>query len=116
MAGYSFVTVWRIEAPIETLWEQVTNPETFPTWWTDVKSAELLDAGGENGVGAHWRYRYQSQLPYYVNFETICTKSEKPTLLEVTSQGDLSGGGRWTLQQEGTITSIIYEWNVETRE
>lgn len=47
---YNFVTVWKIEAPLQQVWDAVSNIEELPSWWKAVVSTQVLDQGDANGV------------------------------------------------------------------
>jgi hypothetical protein len=44
MAGYHFVSIWQISAPIEQVWEEVYHAERWPTWWSYVVGVDELEA------------------------------------------------------------------------
>jgi carbon monoxide dehydrogenase subunit G len=114
MASYSFTTHWRVEAPIDRVWDAIHDVERYPAWWPNVRRVEKLAAGDERGVGARTRFVYKSRLPYLLEFETVATRVERPHLMEVASRGELEGTGRWTLSQDGPVTVVRYDWNVRT--
>lgn len=114
MAEYSFVTIWHIEAPIQDVWNMISDVEAWMQWWASVKAVTQLEPGDENGVGRKWRFTYKSVLPYSLIFEMTLTRSEPPYLSEGQSTGELEGTGRWHLSQEGTVTQVRFDWNVRT--
>jgi uncharacterized protein YndB with AHSA1/START domain len=114
MTSYSFATIWRIEAPIDQVWDAIHDVERYPAWWPNVKHVTKLAPGDERGIGARMRFVYKSRLPYTLEFETVATRLERPHLMEATSSGELVGTGRWTLSQEGPVTTARYDWNVRT--
>ena len=42
---YRFVTVWRIEAPLEAVCEAISHSLHWPQWWRNVESVEELAPG-----------------------------------------------------------------------
>jgi polyketide cyclase/dehydrase/lipid transport protein len=114
MADYSFVTLWHLEAPIQEVWDVIFKIEDWPTWWKSVKSVTKVEPGDAHGMGSLWRYVYRSKLPYTLEFETRTTRIEPPYFLEGTAVGELVGTGLWTLSQQGSITTVQYDWNVKT--
>jgi uncharacterized protein YndB with AHSA1/START domain len=114
MAEYAFVTVWTIDAPIERVWQAIYDIEKWPEWWSGVKRVTKLATGEPSGVGNHWQFTYRSKLPYDLNFEIKTSKVEPPHLSEGLSTGELEGVGRWRLSQEGAVTTVRYEWSVQT--
>jgi uncharacterized protein YndB with AHSA1/START domain len=57
MANYEFVTVWRVKAPIEKVWDLIYHSENWPEWWRRVEKVEKLKDGDPNHVGALFRYK-----------------------------------------------------------
>jgi hypothetical protein len=33
MTDYSFVSSWRLQAPIDQVWEEIFHTERWPSWW-----------------------------------------------------------------------------------
>jgi uncharacterized protein YndB with AHSA1/START domain len=114
VSDYAFVTQWRIDAPIDAIWDALYRSEAWPTWWGDVLRVDLLERGDEHGVGALRRYVWKTALPYSFTFLTRTTGVEAPNVLEADALGDLEGTGRWQLTQETGPTHVRYEWNVRT--
>lgn len=52
MAEYHFVSTWRIQAPIESVWEEIFHTERWPSWWKYVAGVEELAPGAGGGVGS----------------------------------------------------------------
>lgn len=114
-AQYSFVTHWRIEAPIDAVWDAIYESEKWPEWWLYVQRVQKLQAGDENGVGAVHRISWKTALPYTIVFDSRTTRVERPRLLEIVAFGELDGTGRWALETEGAVTHVRYDWNVSTK-
>lgn len=114
MKAYEFATIWRIKAPIETVWSEIFHSEAWPTWWKGVKSVVKVRKGDERGVGSIHRFTWKSKLPYRLTFEMETVRIEPPSLLEGIASGDLEGRGLWQLSHEGSETLVRYDWNVQT--
>lgn len=114
MADYEFVTVWRVDAPIEAVWDAILHSERWPAWWEGVERVEELEPGDEQGVGSLRRYTWKSRLPYRLVFDMRTTRVERPVALEGAAGGELEGTGRWQLSQEDAVTTVRYEWKVRT--
>jgi uncharacterized protein YndB with AHSA1/START domain len=114
MSAYSFVTVWRLAAPIDRVWDAIRDSERWPTWWSYVVEVRRLTSGDEQGVGERFETRWRTRLPYTLAFTFETTRVERPHLLEGRASGELEGLGRWRLQEEGGITVVQYEWQVST--
>ncbi len=111
---YSFVTIWRFDAPIDAVWDIIIHSERWPEWWKYVESVVELEPGDENGLGSLQHITWTSALPYKLSFDSRVTRVEKPYLIEGVARGELNGTGRWQLSQEGSVTIVRYDWNVST--
>jgi hypothetical protein len=112
---YHFVTRWHVDAPIDAVWDAISHPEAWPSWWKGVESATELAHGDERGVGGRYRLVWKSALPYRLGFEVTTTRVEQPNLIEGHAEGELEGTGRWDMH-EGTAggTDVTYFWDVRT--
>lgn len=106
MAQFSFVTVWRIEAAIESVWDAIHTVQDYPAWWRFVANVAEIDPGDQNGLGALHRFNWRTRLPYTLSFESKVVRIEKPNLIEATVDGELVGRGVWHLSQTGGITVV----------
>ena len=114
MADYSFVTRWRVDAPLERVWDAIIHPETWPQWWKAVVKTVELAPGGADSIGRTLRYTWRTQLPYGFTFDMRVTRIEPMSVIEGQASGDLEGTGRWTFTREGEGTRVRYDWNVRT--
>ena len=114
MAKYEFVTIWKVKAPQEKVWDLILNPDRWPQWWRGVERVEKLREGEVDHVGALFRYTWKSKLPYRLIFEMETTRVEPISLIEGRAVGELEGQGRWTLSHEKGITTARYDWKVVT--
>lgn len=114
MRDYRFVTIWHVAAPIATVWEKISHPEAWPSWWKGVEDVVVLRKGDERGVGSLYRYTWKSKLPYRLSFEMETVRVEPPVLLEGVAKGELQGNGRWRLTSGADETLVRYDWEVET--
>ena len=114
MAEYRFVTFWHIEAPLQRVFDAISDSFRWPDWWHGALAVEERDAGATDGVGAVRRYHWKSRLPYRLSFEARTTRIEPPVMLEAVVSGDLEGCGRWSFSHENGVTSIRYDWHVHT--
>jgi polyketide cyclase/dehydrase/lipid transport protein len=114
VAEYSFFSSWQLTAPIERVWDELSRVEHWPEWWTYVVRVEQLTPGSEPGVGALYRMRWKTALPYTFFFEVRTTSFERPRLYEAVSAGELDGRGRYELYEHAGITTIHYYWTART--
>jgi len=114
MKAYEFVTIWHVQAPIESVWHEIYHSELWPTWWKGIESVVEVRKGDERGVGSIHRYTWKSKLPYRLTFEMQTVRVEPPLLLEGTAIGELEGRGLWQLSSNGSETVARYDWRVQT--
>lgn len=112
--AYSFVTIWRFDAPIDAVWDKIFDSKRWPEWWKYVQSVTELEPGDGNGVGSVQHITWTSALPYKLSFDSQVTRVEKPHVIEGIATGELNGTGRWQLSQADGITIVRYDWNVST--
>ena len=114
MANYEFVTVWRVKAPQQKVWDLIFHSDQWPTWWRGVERVEKVRDGDTNHVGAVHRYTWKSKLPYRLVFDMETTRVEPTSIIEGRAIGELQGIGKWTLSEEHGITTARYDWQVQT--
>jgi uncharacterized protein YndB with AHSA1/START domain len=109
---FNLVTEWRIEAPVERVWQELEHPDEWPQWWRAVKRVEMGRAGDAAGVGAERRITWRTALPYELTFDIRTTRIEPMALIEGRASGELDGTGRWTLRTEDGAVLVRYDWQV----
>jgi hypothetical protein len=112
--AFSFVTVWKIEAPLPPVWEAMFRFEDWPSWWKGVEQVEVLAPGDANRVGFRSRQTWKSKLPYKLRFEGVIVRVNTMSLLELRSEGELQGIGLMRFANSGSSTTFQYDWNVST--
>lgn len=111
---YHLTTSWRLDAPLEAVWEAITHPECWPDWWRGAECVVRLEEGDDNGVGACQRYTWKGLLPYRLTFVSRVTRVVPRELLEGRVEGELEGVGRWHFEHRDGQTVVRYEWQVRT--
>lgn len=115
MSDYEFVTVWRFDAPLERVWEEIKSSERWHEWWKGVLKVVECKEGDANGVGSIRRSTWKSALPYTLEFDSEIVRVEPMTLIEARAFGELEGAGLWTLTAESAnLTRVQYDWRVKT--
>ncbi len=115
MAAYEFETIWRVYAPIETVWNEIYYSEKWPEWWPGVENVEELKKGDDLGIGSIRRYTWKSKLPYKLTFDVETVRVQPPRILEGKAFGELEGTGFWTLIEDNDTTVARYDWRVSTK-
>ncbi len=115
MADYSFVTVWRLDAPIDQVYELIRDSLRWPTWWPAVSRVEERVPGDPTtGIGNVRRYTFKGKLPYRLAFDLRVTERTPPRILAGEASGELAGTGVWALREADGVTLARYDWNVRT--
>jgi carbon monoxide dehydrogenase subunit G len=114
MADYHYVSSWQLQAPIEQVWAALNDLEHLPVWYRGVQEARELVPGDARGVGRRVRYVIKGRLPLRLAFEATTTRSDPPRQQDLQAQGELAGTGRWSLDQQGEVTTVRYHWDVHT--
>lgn len=109
---FHLVTRWHLDAPIERVWNALSRPGEWPSWWNYVRAVTLVEKGDDEGLGALRRYTWSSRLPYRLSFLMRTTVLQRPVLMEGEASGDLNGHGRWQLEAQGDTTRVRYDWTV----
>jgi uncharacterized protein YndB with AHSA1/START domain len=114
MADYEFLTTWCLTAPIEPVFDVLHDEASYPQWWKGVAAVEILQPGGEEGIGQLARYSWRSILPYTLTFDARVSRVERPYLMEGQANGELEGVGVWRLYESAAGTAVVYSWRVRT--
>jgi carbon monoxide dehydrogenase subunit G len=114
MADYHYVSTWQLQAPIQQVWAALNDLEHLPVWYTGVQDARQLAPGDAQGVGRRVRYVIKGRLPLRLAFEATTIRSLPPREQQLQAEGELAGTGRWSLDQQGEVTTVRYRWEVRT--
>ncbi len=114
MADFSFITLWKIEAPLDPVWDALLRVEDWPNWWRGVVKVEVLCRGDANRIGFRSRQVWKSRLPYQLQFEGAVTGMTPKSRIEITADGELRGTGLMRFAGDGCWTIFQYDWNVST--
>ena len=68
----------------------------------------------QNGVGTRHRYTWKSKLPYRLIFRDGDDPSRASSSPGGRAEGELQGTGCWTFAAAEGITTVRYDWNVQT--
>jgi uncharacterized protein YndB with AHSA1/START domain len=114
VADYRFVTEWRLDAPIERVFDIVEDSLAWPEWWPSVRAVERLKAGDDDGIGGVDRMTFVGRLPYRLAFDMRVTRRARPTALVGSATGELEGVGDWSFREDGGRTVVRYVWAIRT--
>lgn len=114
MTTFSFITVWKIEAPLEPVWDALCAIEDWPQWWRGVVQVDVLARGDANRIGFRSRQVWKSRLPYKLKFEGSIVGIQPMSRIDISSQGELQGTGLMRFRNDGKLTTFQYDWDVST--
>lgn len=114
MASYSFITVWRFNAPLELIYQNVHNADAYHLWWKGQAPVKTISTGDALGVGAVKVFSTRSVLPYSLEYTGTVLEVIPLKKIEGITTGDLKGHGTWLFNEHAGVTSVQYRWVVET--
>lgn len=114
---FQLVSEWRIDAPLDRVWNALCAVEDWPRWWPSVRRVEALAPGDQDGIGAVNRFTWATALPYDLSFDMTVAAMEPMRRIAGRATGELEGTGIWTLGHsnggaEGR-TVARYDWHVD---
>jgi hypothetical protein len=77
-----------------------------------VVRARELDGGDDVRVGSRYRVAWRSRIPYELEFDFTVRGLEEGRWMEGDATGDLEGSGCWRLFEDGSVTAVVYDWDV----
>ena len=113
MTQYRALTEWRIDAPVDRVWDVLLLAREWPTWWRGFRSVTQLDPGDESGIVMVLQQRWRSLLPYTLTLDLEVTRVERHRLLEGRTSGDMEGLCRWTFEADGNRSVVRFLIAVE---
>lgn len=111
---YRFVTIWSIEAPLESVCEAISLSLAWPQWWRCVESVAEIFPGDAAGFGRVLRYTWRGRLPYRLTFDVRIVDIQPLVAVAGVAEGDVEGTGRWSFTSQGPVTHVRYDWQVRT--
>jgi uncharacterized protein YndB with AHSA1/START domain len=114
VARYHFVTDVEVAAAPDPVWDVLVDVPGSAAWWRQVRRAEVLTPGREDGVGRRYRLDFRTALPYTIGFEAETTRISRPTVWETRIVGELEGIGRYELTPVAGGTRLRHLWLVGT--
>lgn len=110
---YHFVSHWRVTGAIEEVSAILGQAEELPRWWPSVYlGVDVLEPGGERGIGKVVRLHTRGRLPYTLTWSFRVTENREPHGYSIEAWGDFVGHGAWTLTQDGPTADIVYDWQI----
>lgn len=101
-------TIWRMDVPPDRAWEILADYARWPTWWTAIRSVELLDPGDKRGVGSRLRQSWRGRIPVPMTFDLTMERIERPQVLDGRASGALEGTCGWEVVADGPGTRVRF--------
>jgi hypothetical protein len=106
---------WKIEGPIDTVFQFVSDARTFKDWFFVFKEVRPDDPTGPLQVGSHVRCLVKATLPYGLDWDITVAEMDAPRYIKTNCRVTL--GGRFPLngyvsyrfQQNGGVVTVINE-------
>jgi len=114
METYHFITIWKIEAPLSSVWDAIFKSEEWPQWWKYVKKVTLIEKGDANDIGTVRQFDWSTKFFYTISFKSKLVENGYGKRLKGQAWGELNGEGLWTFSEENGITTATYYWDVQT--
>ena len=113
-AEYHFVTNWKIAGTAQEVAEVLGDPLGLVRWWPSVylRVTELKPGNPETGVGRVIDLYTKGWLPYTLRWKFEITESRRSAGFSLVADGDFVGTGVWTLEQQGDVVDVQYDWRI----
>ncbi len=111
--SYDFKDEWEINAPLDMTWKVVSDSAGWQKWWPGLQEATVTNQHPDL-VGSSVQLTWHSKAGYKLRHR-ITIKTIKPcSLIEFSSDGDLSGYGSWRFESKNNKTHMTIDWHVQT--
>ena len=110
---YVFVDRWRVRGTVEEVARILSDGPDLARWWPSTYlEVHALTPGDERGVGATGVVHAKGWLPYHIRFNYRVVESNLPYGFTIEAEGDLTGRGVWTFEQDGDWVNVTYDWRI----
>ena len=109
---YCFDRSWKIDAPLELIWNELMHYEKWPSWCQGLKKIEPVAPFCRLEKGNNIRSTWKGVLPYRIAVDTVITDFTPYSFLAFTVGGDLYGDGLCRFLPGHDNTTLNFVWNV----
>jgi uncharacterized protein YndB with AHSA1/START domain len=106
--GYGF------DLPPERLWDRIEEVDQFERWWPWLTDFRIEGDGLSTGAVLHGVVN--PPLPYRMRLRVELVDCRRPSAIDATIGGDLTGEARLRLRPEGGGTWAEVSWAVEMQQ
>lgn len=107
----TYETVVEFATGRQRLRQALLTPEAWAGSWEHVRSLELLDPGGVEGVDRRYRTSVRAVLPYALTWDMRLVEAS-PQRLRWEAEGDLDGTATLALSRSPQGTVVRATWSV----
>ncbi|MFN8671640.1 MAG: polyketide cyclase [Candidatus Sericytochromatia bacterium] len=111
--NYHFITNWVVKGTVEEVFNIILDAKSLVEWWPsvylDIKTVNEPDEKGKNG---RFSLLTKGFLPYTLKWDFIPIEIIKNEKIELIAEGDFSGRGIWTFEQDNDFVKIKYDWKI----
>jgi hypothetical protein len=113
-AEYHFVTNWKIPGTASEVADVLGDPLGLARWWPSVyiDVREIEPGDPQTHVGRVIDLHTTGWLPYTLRWSFKVTESKGARGFTLVADGDFVGTGVWTLEQQGEIVDVQYDWRI----
>jgi hypothetical protein len=106
---FRFRSVWHIRASSDAVFTVLSDFETYPRWWPQVRRVDAIEGG--------YATECRSHLPYTLRFDTLQGRFDPEAgVIEGMLRGDLEGTAVWHVVPDGEkATTLVYTQEVTLR-
>jgi hypothetical protein len=110
---YHFIDKWCVEGDVREVADILEDALSLPRWWSSVYfEVDVIEEGGEHGIGKLIRLRAAGWLPYTLRINFRTTESRYPNGFTMEATGDLEGTGIWIFEPDGSRVNVTYDWTI----
>jgi len=110
--GYRFQHSWELKAPVETVWNVVSEPENWSTIFYGFSIQQDPEEAPSLSEDACYSFQIKGSLPYTLSLKVDILKFLSKELMLVKMGGDLKGIGKFETCRYGDRTKINFKMNV----
>ncbi|MEO6885293.1 MAG: SRPBCC family protein [Jatrophihabitantaceae bacterium] len=103
---YVFRSLWRLDSPVDRVYNALVDVANYPDWWPQVRATRQLDdCSGELSC--------RSLLPYKLVFVATREIEDRANgILRARVSGDLNGRTQWTITSVKGGTTAVFDEDV----
>ncbi len=107
---FHFVDTWTVNSTVEEATDIFLNYADAQTWWPSCfLRTELLDSGGEDGIGRTVRAMTKGKFPYCLHVMIRVIEANPPDRYRLEFRGDLIGFTEVSILEDGDALQLVFD-------